>query len=213
MATTATGTSWQISGDYFETCSCEYLCPCIFTNLAGAPTTGHCDFALVFHVERGRYGDTTLDGLNFAALGYTPGVMGAGNGSVGLILDERADTAQQQALTAIATGQAGGPMAALAPVLSTFHGVQVLPITFEKSGLRRSVAIPGVLDQAAEGVASPIREGEMLQIDNTLHPANPRLGLAKALRSHLHAIGRDWDDDSGRNNGHIAPFDWQGAGA
>ena len=44
-----------------------------------------------------------------------------------------------------------------------------------------------------------------------MHPANARLALAKALRSHLHAFGRDWDDDSGRNNGHFAPFTWQGS--
>jgi hypothetical protein len=41
------------------------------------------------------------------------------------------------------------------------------------------------------------------------HPANPRLALAKATRSHLHAFGIDWNDTSGQNNGHYAPFNWQ----
>jgi hypothetical protein len=47
-------------------------------------------------------------------------------------------------------------------------------------------------------------------IDNTLHPANPRLALAKSTGSHVHAFGLDWDDTSGRNNGHFAPFSWRG---
>lgn len=208
MAATSSVTSWHVSGDYFETCNCDYVCPCIYTNLAGMPTHGRCDFALVFHVARGNYGDTTLDGLNFAALGYTPGAMGEGNGGVGLIIDERATPEQEQALAAIASGQAGGPMAGLAPALPNFLGLERKPIHFEMSGLERSVSIPGVLDQAVAGVTNPAT-GEALAIDNTLHPANKRLALARAIRSHLHAFGTDWDDDSGRNNGHFAPFDWR----
>jgi hypothetical protein len=68
-----------------------------------------------------------------------------------------------------------------------------------------------VLDHAAAGVESPVVPGELLSVDNTVHPANPRLGLAKALRSHVSVFGLKWDDDSGTNNGHIAPFDWHGA--
>ena len=26
------GTDWQISGEYMESCNCDYLCPCIYTN-------------------------------------------------------------------------------------------------------------------------------------------------------------------------------------
>lgn len=202
--------SWQLSGDYFETCSCTYVCPCVPTNLAGQPTKGHCYFAFVFHTDRGRYGNAALDGLNFAVVGQSPGVMGNGNWSVGLIIDERANPEQQQAITAIASGQAGGPMAALAPLIGKFLGAQPKPIQYQKNGMKRSVSIPGVLDQAVEGVGSPTKAGEPLYIDNTLHPANSRLALARAARSHLHAFGLNWDDTSGQNNGHFAPFNWQG---
>jgi hypothetical protein len=203
--------AWQLSGDYFETCSCNYVCPCLPTNLTGKPTKGHCHFAFAFHIDQGRYGSLGLDGLNFAVVGQSPGVMGEGNWSVGLIVDERANAEQQQALTAVVSGQAGGPMAALAPLLGKFLGVQAKPFTYQKDGMRRSVSIPGMLDQAVEGVESPVKKGEPLYIDNTLHPANARLALARALRSHLHAFGLDWDDTSGQNNGHFAPFNWQGS--
>ena len=204
-------TSWQISGDYFETCSCTFLCPCLPSNFAAQPTKGDCYFGFVWHIERGRHGNVALDGLNFAVVGLAPGPFGAGNLSVGVVLDERATPEQQQAITAIASGQAGGPMAALAPLIGKFLGTQVKPIHYQKNGMTRSVSIPGALDQAVEGVASPAKPGEPLYLDNTAHPANARLALAKAARSHLNAFGLKWDDTSGQNNGHFAPFNWQGS--
>lgn len=202
-------TSWQVSGDYFETCNCDYLCPCVYTNLEAQPTKGSCTAALAFHIGEGRYGDVVLDGLNFVIAARSPGRMIEGNWSVGLILDERANQEQQQALSAIASGQAGGPMANLSPLIGQFLGTESQPIHYQKNGKSRSISIPGVLDQALEGVSSPTSPDEPLCIDNTLHPVNPRLALAKATRSHMHVFGLDWDDASGQNNGHFAPFHWQ----
>jgi hypothetical protein len=202
-------TSWQVSGDYFETCNCDYLCPCVYTNLEAQPTKGSCTAALAFHIDEGRYGDVVLDGLNFVIAARSPGRMIEGNWSVGLILDERANQEQQQALSAIASGQAGGPMANLSPLIGQFLGTESQPIHYQKNGKSRSISIPGVLDQALEGVSSPTSPDEPLCIDNTLHPVNPRLALAKATRSHMHVFGLDWDDASGQNNGHFAPFHWQ----
>lgn len=203
-------TNWQISGDYFETCSCDLLCPCITTNLTGEPTKGHCNFAMVFRIDKGSYGDQTLDGLSFALAGHTPGVMAEGNWSVGLILDKRVTEAQQEALTTIVSGQVGGPPAAVAPLIGNFLGVEVKPFHYQEDGLSWSVSIPGVLEQSAEGIAGADPD-KPLYIDNTVHPANARLALAKATGSHMHVFNLDWDDDSGRNNGHFAPFSWQAA--
>jgi hypothetical protein len=207
MATTAQ--AWQIKGQYFESCSCDFLCPCPTSGLTARPTQGSCTFAMVFRIEQGQYGETSLDGLGFAVLGYTPEEMAKGNWSIGLVVDERAQAEQQQALATIASGQAGGPLTNLAPLIGEFRGVQTAPIEIRSEGMQWSVSIPGLLDQAVNGLpgANP---AEPLYLDNTPHPANAKLGLAKAVRSHLHAFGLDWDDDSGRNNGHLAPFDWRG---
>src|SRR5215467_16387832 len=97
--------SWQLSGDYFETCSCDYLCPCIPSNLAAPPTNDDCNFAMVFHIEQGMSDQVKLDGLNFAVIGNAPGAMGRRNWSVGLIIDDRATSDQQQAIATIASGQ------------------------------------------------------------------------------------------------------------
>jgi hypothetical protein len=199
--------AWQISGQYFETCSCDYLCPCIITGLSRS-THGDCYFAMAYQIEQGNFGSVSLNGLTFVVVGYTPETMDKGNWKVGLIADARGTPEQQQALGTIVSGQAGGPLAGLSPLIGTFLGVEARPIEFRGSDGSWSVSVGNVLDQAIEGTAG--LGGEPLYLDNTGHPANTRVGLAKATRSHLHAFGLAWDNTTGQNNGHFAPFSWQG---
>jgi len=206
----ATTNAWELSGEYFETCSCDYLCPCISSNMTARPTKGWCVFAMVFQINHGRFGSDELDGLSFAVVGRTPSAMVEGGWEVGLVTDQRAGAAQQQALAAIVGGNAGGPMANLAPLLGKFLGVESKPIQFQSGRMKRSVSIPGVLEQTVQGFGPSQDAPEPMHIDNVRHPANSRLALAKATRSHVHAFGIDWDDDTGKNNGHFAPFTWKG---
>jgi hypothetical protein len=76
--------------------------------MAVKPSKGSCTFAMAFQVERGHFGTVSLDGLGFIVLGFTPEAMVKGNWSVGLITDERASVEQRDAITAIASGAAGG---------------------------------------------------------------------------------------------------------
>ncbi len=209
-AAPTTTAAWHLSGEFCETCSCFYICSCSTSNFVLPPNKDHCFGALFFHIDRGAFGPMALDDLGIALVVFTPqGPMLTAPWSAGLILDERAADAQREALTKIFSGQAGGPLAALAPLITNFLGVEARPIHYEKSGLHRSVSIPSALDYAVEGFANPLQEGEHLCIDDPLHPGNPRLALARSTRSHLHAFGLDWDDESGRNNGHFAAFQWQ----
>jgi len=201
--------AWQIRGEYFETCSCDYLCPCIPSNLAARPTQGWCVFAFAHHIDQGRYDNVQLDGLNFVIIGRTPEEMGKGNWTVGVITDARASTEQQQALEAIASGQAGGPIAPLGGLISNFVGFESRPIRLDKDGLKRSASISEMLDQAVEGM-SGANGSEAMYLDNVGHPVSTRLALAKSTGSHVHAFGIDWDNTSGKNNGHFASFSWQG---
>jgi hypothetical protein len=208
MATSA----WQVSGQYYETCSCDFVCPCLPGQMMVKPSKGSCTFAMAFQIEQGRYGAVTLDGLGFIVLGLTPEEMGKGNWSVGLIADERASIEQREAITAIASGAAGGPMAGLSGLIGKFVGVQSAPIHFNRSGATWSVSASSLLDMAAEGAMglNPAAT-EPLHLDNTGHPAADRFALAHASKSHVHALSLDWDDVSGTNNGQYAPFSWQGA--
>ena len=42
--------TWQISGEYMETCNCTLLCPCITSNLAATPTEGDCKAAVTMRI-------------------------------------------------------------------------------------------------------------------------------------------------------------------
>lgn len=201
--------NWHIEGQYMETCNCTFLCPCMGSNLTARPTEGDCKVAIAMKIDRGEKDGVRLDGLSFVVLLHTPGPMGDGNITVGLIVDERADERQAEAIGAIATGAAGGPIAALAPLVGRVAGVEKRPIEFAMNGLRRELKAGELVDQACEGVAGA-RSDEAIALQNTVHPVNERISLAKATRSHMHVFGIDWDDDTGTRNGHFAPFAWSG---
>ena len=202
--------TWQITGQYMETCNCAFLCPCITSNLTARPTEGDCKAAITMHIDKGAKDGVKLDGLSFIVMMHSPGAMGEGNITVGLIVDDTASDQQLEAISAIATGAAGGPMAALGPLVGRIAGVERRPILFEADGLNRTVRAGELVDQACEGVASASAPGQAICIDNTAHPVNSRLSLAKATRSRFHVFGIDWDDTTGTRNGHFAPFTWAG---
>jgi hypothetical protein len=204
------GDAWAIDGEYMEACSCDYLCPCITSNATAAATQGFCIFAMTYRIDHGRFGTVDLSGLTFAIVAKSEAVMSAGNWVLGVIVDDRASDAQAAALADIATGKAGGPMAAFAPLVGELRGVERRPIRFTVEGARRSVTIGGDLEQSIEGVPSPTTPGACLGIDNTFHPANSRLNLAHAQTNVVKCFGLQWSDASGTTNGHFAPFGWGG---
>ena len=203
---------WKLSGKYYETCSCDFVCPCVLHQMAAEPSKGSCTFAMAYRIERGQYNDVSLDGLGFLVLGRTPEAMNKGNWSVGIVVDERASAAQRDAIATIASGAAGGPMAALSGLIGNFLGIESAPIRFTHEGVGWSIDAGKLVDMAAEGAMGMNPEvAEPIHLDNTGHPAASRFALAHTRRSHVHALGMDWDDVSGRNNGQYAPFSWQGA--
>lgn len=201
---------WNIDGQYMETCNCDFICPCIVSNLAGTPTEGDCKAAIAMKIEKGQKDGVSLDGLAFIVLLHAPGPMAEGNIKVGLIVDDKADDAQVEAISAIATGAAGGPMAALGPLVGEVAGVEKRSISFESDGINYAVQAGDLIDQAIEGVPSAVAEGEAVFLDNTCHPVSSKVYLAKATRSQFHAFGIDWNDASGTRNGHFAQFAWAG---
>ena len=202
--------TWQISGQYMETCNCAFLCPCITSNLAARPTEGDCKAAVTLRIDKGAKDGVKLDGLSFIVMMNSPGAMADGNITVGLIVDEKASDQQVEAISAIATGAAGGPMAALGPLVGRMAGIERRPIQFEVDGLNYAVRAGDLVDQACEGLASAADPKQAIGVDNTAHPVNSRLSLAKATRSKFNAFGIQWDDSTGTRNGHFAPFAWTG---
>ena len=203
--------TWNVNGQYYETCNCDFVCPCVPGQLAVKPTKGDCQFAMAFQIERGKYGAVSLDGYGFIILGLTPAEMGKGNWSVGLVIDARASAEQRDAITALASGAAGGPIAALSGLIGKFLGAESAPIAFDRQGAKWSVKAGNFVDMAAAGAKGLNPDGPELQLQNTGHPAADTFTLAHPSKSHVKAFGMAWDDVSGKNNGQYAPFSWKSA--
>lgn len=204
-------TSWQITGEYFESCNCDVVCPCEISPVGfiqGRPDKGYCDVFMVFHINQGHFGDTDLRGLNFAMAAHAPDVMGKGNWSVAAYIDNKASTQQQEALGAIFSGAAGGPPSALAPLIGKNLGVKVVPITYQNMGRKRNAAIPNVLNSTVEAVPA-LTPDAVIVLDN-VHPLFPKgLVAAAGVSSTYNDYSFHWDN-SGKN-AHYAPFTWSGS--
>ena len=196
---------WKIEGDYFEACNCDTICACL---IQSPPPRGRCDAALAFHVNQGSYGQTSLGGLN-AVLVVSfpgPGKMGDGNWTAALYVDDKASADQQEGLSNIFSGQAGGPMQLVSGLISNFLGIKTAPIAFTIDANNRRLTIPDVLEIDIEALTG--RDGsEPLWVTNANHPVSPRLSLAKSNAYRYADHNLAWDVDN--TNGHFAPFSWQ----
>jgi len=206
------GTNWQISGDYFENCNCDVLCPCLVSTaapLTSKPSQGVCDVALAIHIDQGRYGEVSLDGLNAVVAVHTPGPMANGNWTIAAYVDERADDQQTEAIGAILSGSVGGPMAMFAPLISNNLGAKKVPIAYAIEGKTRSAKIAGVMHMSVKPLPTIAPGGEIWAA--TGHPFNPeKLALAVGEPGSTFADhGMRWDN-SGKN-GHYAAIRWSNA--
>ena len=134
--------------------------------------------------------------------------MAEGNWAVGIIVDEATGPEQRDAIAAIASGQAGGPMEAVSPLIGKILGVEAMPIRFEVDGFTRRITIPGVLEMEVEGMTNPNAPDTLMYLDNIAHPVNGRLALARAPRSTMNVFGYQLEDSGGRTNGHFTSFAW-----
>jgi hypothetical protein len=186
---------WHFSGDFFESCNCEVLCPCGF----GTPANyDSCDTNHAYHVASGRYGDTTLDGLNFALATRTPKRMSDGNWIVAIYIDQRATRAQRLALERIASGEGGGGFARRKAMTGTLLGFKYVPISYESVGRRRKVTITNALTMEVEAVPGA-RPDEEVKVVNDARSGErgftPRT-VAKALVHRFSDYGLTWDNTS-----------------
>jgi hypothetical protein len=176
--------AWQIKGTYFETCSCEVVCPCTASLAMGADYE-RCKVTLVFHLTGGDVDGTDVGGLTVAAVADTPKVMSEGNWRLGVFIDESASDEQAERLGAVFGGQLGGPMEALGPLIAENLGVVRAPIEVREDGLRHSVRIGDAIDFEIEDVVPfGVETGEPARITGIFHPAGSELTIARATRSN-----------------------------
>ena len=199
--------TWRLDGTYFESCSCDAVCPCTWSGFTAEATLDRCRALLAYHVESGDIDGVDVSGLSFALFLDTPPVMSDGNWRVGVYLDDGASDAQAEQLGGVLSGQRGGPMAMLAPLIGEMLGVEKATITYSDYGPRHRVTIGDdidldVKDFAAGDNVTPV------QLTNVVHPSNSTLTVAPAAEARLSTFGIDWGRDG--QSGFSAPFTWSG---
>src|SRR5256886_2436054 len=181
--------SWKIAGSYFETCSCDVVCPCTASLSLGA-TNDYCRVVLVFHVKQGDVEGVDVSALTVAAVADTPKVMTEGNWRLGVFIDAAASDEQAEKLGAVFSGALGGPMEALGPLVGENLGVERAPIEVREDGLRHSVRIGEAVDFEVEDVVPfGVETGEPARLTGIFHPAGSELTVARATRSKIGAFG------------------------
>jgi hypothetical protein len=213
--TTNNAPKWNASGDWFDVCKCNMPCPCIF---AQTPSYGDCEGVMAYHIKKGEYGETPLDGLNVLILDYFKGNIWAGEtrADIAFFFDERANEDQRKALNMIFTGKAGGLMGKFANLFGEVRGLEYVPIKFEVAEdlAYWSVQIPGKVFAKGEALTGPMTPpGKRVQ---TINAPGSEVGPGSvatwgtAVLDEVYAphVRFEWKR-SGRSSKHI-PFDWTG---
>ena len=196
---------WKVRGHVVLACNCDYGCPC---NFNGLPTTGKCEGNWNWHIDRGDYGDVPLSGLNFGVAVNWPGAIHEGNGHALVVIDERADKRQRQALTTLISGQGGGPWKIIGTTISKLSGPEFAPFKITVNGLASSAKAGTYFTLQMEPVKNPVTKAEV-------HPRailpegfvfkEADLGASSTFR----IAGPVSFEHSGRYAA-VAPFDYQG---
>ena len=152
------GTDWRLSGEWIKNCNCAFGCPCDFN---AKPTNGTCKGLVGMHIQQGHFGDVRLDGVKFCATVDFPGPLHEGNGTLQAIIDERATSAQREALFGILSGQ-NSAEGTIFHIFSLIVTKMLDPIfapiefSFDMPGRRAKVSIPGVLETTNEPIKNPV---------------------------------------------------------
>ena len=197
--------AWSLKGSYVETCSCELMCPCNLSFDHGA-TYEFCRATLVFDIREGQIESTDIAGRRIAIIIDTPKVMTDGNWRLGVFVDEQATDDQADKLTRVFSGQLGGPMAGLAPLVGEMLGVERAKIDVHDDGHRHSVRIGDAIDFEVEDIVPfGVESGEPVRFAGMFHPVASDLTMAEAKRSRINAFGIEYEGKTGLST---AEFSW-----
>jgi hypothetical protein len=197
--------SWSLKGNYVETCSCELMCPCNLSLDHGA-TYDFCRVTLVFDITEGAVNGTDIAGCKVALIADTPKVMTDGNWRVGVFVDDGATDDQFDTLVQVFSGQLGGPMAALGPLIGEMLGVERAAITVDDDGLRHSVRVGDSIDFEIEDIVPfGVESGQPVRFSGMFHPIGSDLTMAEARRSRINAFGIEYEGKTGLSK---SGFSW-----
>lgn len=174
--------SWNLKGLVLVSCNCDYGCPC---NFNARPTHGKCEGGWTWHVQQGSFSGVALDGLNFSLYANWPGAIHEGNGEALILVDERADTPQREAIATLMGGEVGGPWGMLAWTWPKVHGPLAIPYQVELNGIASRVTAGDVLEVESTTIRNPVTGKEVhpgIVLPEGLIVKKADLGCSKVFR-------------------------------
>jgi hypothetical protein len=164
---------------------------------------------LAWHIDSGEVDGTDVSDRSVVLVLDSPRQMSEGNWRVGMFMDDRASDEQAEKLGGIFSGQMGGPLANIVPLISENLGMEVAPIEHVDDGRRHRVQVGDAIDVEIEDLVSPFDpDGPLPKLTETKHPANSELTPARALSARVQGLGIDYSADG--QNGFSTPFSWSG---
>jgi hypothetical protein len=148
----------MLQGTVMIACNCDHGCPCNFNAL---PTQGKCEGGWTWHVDRGSFGDASLDGLNFTVVVDWPGPIHEGGGTALILIDERADAAQRDAVEQLVSGAHGGPWGVLGWTWPTVHGPHAAPYELSRDGVSWGMKAGDYVTVESEPIRNPVTGAEV----------------------------------------------------
>jgi hypothetical protein len=173
---------WMLRGVEYANCNCAWGCPCQFN----APSThGFCEAVAGGVIEEGHFDAIHLDGLQWVLLLQWPGEIAAGNGRQQVIIDERADPAQREALRKILHGEATTPGAThfyiytstMSELLPTLYAP--MRVEIDVAARRGRIEVPGLVESAGSPILDPFSGKEFhaaIQLPNGFEYSVAQMG-------------------------------------
>jgi hypothetical protein len=160
----------------------------------------------VFNIREGTVEGTDIAGCKVAIIADTPKVMTEGNWRLGVFVGDEANDAQFDQLVRVFSGQLGGPMAALAPLIGELRGTERATIEINDDGLRHSVRVDDKIDFEIEDIVPfGVETGEPVRFAGMFHPVASDLTMAEANRSRINAFGIQYEAKTGLSTSN---FSW-----
>jgi hypothetical protein len=189
---------YELEGTLLEACSCNVLCPCW---IGEDPDHGTCESVNAYRFDRGSIGGVDVTGLSAVAVNLIPGnVLAPGSWTQLLLIDDRADDEQLEAIRDAFQGRRGGPLADLAGLVKEWLAVERAPIVHQTSGGNGTLKIGDLV--SAEMHPYTGNDGSTTTMRDTVFstvPGSPAyVAVADRFRVDIPSHGMQWSFE-GRN--------------
>lgn len=200
---------WRLSGQLIETCSCNMFCPCWFTvQELMIMDQGWCASAFAFRTREGQSDGVPLDGRTVVFAVDFPGpTLFDGHATARLYIDQGATADQRRELEAICSGQKGGPIAGIAPLITTWLPARTAKIDVAEADETITVTVDDVGRVESRRLRDPQGQGFTLRGGGFVSALGmPEVDLAPSASRWTDPDLRQFETKSGARG----EFSWSG---